>query len=167
MENNIIKYDVNWSDNTLIITIIVTIVIIFALYKTLKEKSTTGTIITGLVILGHIFCLSQMPVNIKIENNKFLLNKLIGRLEIDINDIVDSGMLTGDMGVRFGSGGSFGFLGYFKNEKLGEYTAYVRDTDNKFYIKLRDNKTYVFSCENPQKLLQNIQIFKNKIGLSK
>ncbi|MEM8600825.1 MAG: PH domain-containing protein [Bacteroidota bacterium] len=48
----------------------------------------------------------------------------------------------------FGIGGLFGFVGYFRNETLGSYLAYVTDAENTVVLKFGD-KPIVISPADP------------------
>lgn len=56
----------------------------------------------------------------------------------------------------FGSGGFFGYLGYFYAYNWGKYTAYVTDGNNMVAIETTKKK-YVVSCEDPQILIDCIK----------
>lgn len=167
MENKKIKYIISWSNDSLIITLIITAILIFTEYKLLNNINTINITASVIILFICIAFFLQIPFNIKIEENKLKLNKIIGKLEININDIDEANILLGDMGIRlFGSGGLFGFTGYFKNKKLGKYIAYVMDTNNKFYIKLKSGKTYVFSCDDPEQLVSDIKNILNSVPIN-
>jgi len=55
----------------------------------------------------------------------------------------------------FGSGGLFGFFGWFMNRRLGSYRAYGTDPKNAVVIKLRQ-RTIVVTPGNPQHFVNEV-----------
>lgn len=63
-----------------------------------------------------------------------------------------------DNSIRtFGSGGLFGYLGLFKNNRLGNYTMYATELNNLIFIRTC-NKKYVFSCSHSKEVVEYINI---------
>lgn len=60
-------------------------------------------------------------------------------------------------GLRLcGSGGFFGYWGYFTDIVIGNYFGYYGNRSQCILIKLKDGKQYVISCENPDKMVNAI-----------
>jgi hypothetical protein len=60
----------------------------------------------------------------------------------------------------FGSGGLFGFFGWFRNRTLGTYRAYGTDPKNTVVLKLR-GRTLVVTPENPAQFVEEINARRN------
>jgi len=54
-----------------------------------------------------------------------------------------------------GSGGLFGFFGWFRNKTLGTYRAYATDPKNTVVVKLRD-RTIVVTPDEPARFVQEM-----------
>jgi len=55
-----------------------------------------------------------------------------------------------------GSGGLFGFFGWFRNKTLGTYRAYCTDLKNTVVVKLKD-RTIVVTPHDPVRFVKEIQ----------
>lgn len=61
-------------------------------------------------------------------------------------------------GLRLcGSGGFFGYWGYFSDILIGQYFGYYADRNQCFYIVLKNNRQYVISCNNHTEMVKTIQ----------
>lgn len=49
----------------------------------------------------------------------------------------------------FGSGGFFGWWGWFRNQELGRFMVYASELDHVFLVELEDGKKYIISCSDP------------------
>ena len=115
----------------------------------------------------HILCLDKrillMPLRLTFEDDKITLHRLIGPNYIPSKDIIELMAIPNSeiaYSIRlFGSGGLFGYLGKFRNKKLGNYTMYATNLNELILIRT-NRKTYVFSCKNRDKLIESFQ--KNK-----
>lgn len=99
-----------------------------------------------------------MPLRLTIENNKIILHRLIGSIHIPLKDIIElRGIPNSETAYSirlFGSGGLCGYLGKFRNEKLGNYTMYATNLNELILIRT-DRKAYVFSCKNRDKFIES------------
>ena len=60
-------------------------------------------------------------------------------------------------GLRLcGSGGFFGYWGYFTDIVIGNYFGYYGKRSQCILIKLTDGKQYVISCEQPDEMIYTI-----------
>ena len=56
----------------------------------------------------------------------------------------------------------FGYIGRFRNNKLGNYSMYVTDMNNLILV-CTGNKKYVFSCSRPQEFVELLLAIKTVI----
>ena len=68
-----------------------------------------------------------------------------------------------DMRV-FGSGGFFGYIGFFQGNEIGRYSGFFADTSQAFLIRTKRGKLYVFSTEAPDRTVEEL---KKRIQLEK
>ncbi len=57
----------------------------------------------------------------------------------------------------FAIGGLFGYIGIFRGNDCGKYKAYVNNSANAFYVKTKDGKCYVASCDNSEALIESVK----------
>ncbi len=56
----------------------------------------------------------------------------------------------------FGNGGLFGYIGLFRNARLGRYRAFATDPDNAAVLEYAERKIVV-TPDNPQRFVQTVQ----------
>ena len=106
-----------------------------------------------------------MPMRLKANDEKVTVRRLFGSLEIPLNEVIDTRRIFKseiDGSIRtFGSGGLFGYLGRFKNDRLGNYTMYATELNNLILVRT-NNKKYVFSCSCPQEFVEFVNLQKKQ-----
>lgn len=55
-----------------------------------------------------------------------------------------------------GSGGWFGYYGWFKDPSIGKYFAYYGKASDCFLVTLKDGKKYVLGCEASDEIVEYI-----------
>lgn len=107
-------------------------------------------------LLGTYYC----PVSVSIESDSVCLHRLLGKnRNFKFSDIesVDTCYPSAG-GIRLcGSGGFFGYWGYFSDIIIGQYFGYYADRSQCFCIKLKNKKQYVLSCKNHFEMVNAIQ----------
>ena len=164
MRNDIISFPCTWSMGVTAITAITIIILVASTYfiwtddfpsSMLWLKYTLIVVFIATIIGG----LGYMPIRLIIENDKIILHRLFGAINIPIKDIIEIKAITSSetaFSIRtFGSGGLFGYLGKFKNKKLGNYTMYATNVNELILIRT-DRKTYVFSCKNRAEFIESL-----------
>jgi hypothetical protein len=156
-----------WDNTVIIITLVVSVLllaVIISLIKKISMYRKNGKNILFLILLSVICLLPflsifYLPLSIETDNKNLYVNKIIGNIAIPINSIEDVRICTNETSnsVKFGSGGFFGYLGIFKNDILGSYYMYATDLSNRVVLKT-SGKTYVISCETPQRLIDIITV---------
>lgn len=56
----------------------------------------------------------------------------------------------------FGSGGFFGWWGWFRNQELGKFMVYASDLDHVFLVEIKSGKNYVVSCSDPETICDEV-----------
>lgn len=125
----------------------------------LNATSRTGAWLAIIFIVAtFVGCILLMPTSITIDDTSININRMMSKtliLKKDIIFIRPKESKNSDIRT-FGSGGFFGYLGYFHAYNWGKYTAYVTDGNNMIAIETT-KKRYVVSCENPQTLIDSIK----------
>lgn len=162
--NNITIFPCTWSMRVTSLTAITIIIFAVSTYyvwtKELIWLKYTLIIIFLATIIGVLLL---MPLRLTFEDDKITLHRLVGPNYIPSKDIIELMAIPNSeiaYSIRlFGSGGLFGYLGKFRNKKLGNYTMYATNLNELILIRT-NRKTYVFSCKNRDKLIESFQ--KNK-----
>ena len=166
MRNDRISFPCTWSMGVTAITAITIIILVASTYfiwtddfpsSMLWLKYTLIVVFIATIIGG----LGYMPIRLTIGNDKIILHRLFGAINIPIKDIIAIKAIPNSetaFSIRiFGSGGLFGYLGKFKNKKLGYYTMYATDINELILIRTA-RKTYVFSCRNRDKFIESVKL---------
>lgn len=165
MRNDRISFPCTWSMGVTAITAITIIILVASTYiwtddfpsSMLWLKYTLIVVFIATIIGG----LGYMPIRLTIGNDKIILHRLFGAINIPIKDIIEIKAIPNSetaFSIRiFGSGGLFGYLGKFKNKKLGYYTMYATDINELILIRT-DRKTYVFSCKDRNKFIESVKL---------
>lgn len=168
LENNYISLPFNWSGGVWAVTIVTLVVLAgagFYLESLQWPRSMLWLkyLLTIILLTTVIAGVGYMPMRLKANDEKVTVRRLFGSLEIPLNEVIDTRRIFKseiDGSIRtFGSGGLFGYLGRFKNDRLGNYTMYATELNNLILVRT-NNKKYVFSCSCPQEFVEfvNLQI---------
>ena len=168
LENNYISLPFNWSGGVWAVTIVTLVVLAgagFYLESLQWPRSMLWLkyLLTIILLTTVIAGVGYMPMRLKANDEKVTVRRLFGSLEIPLNEVIDTRRIFKseiDGSIRtFGSGGLFGYLGRFKNDRLGNYTMYATELNNLILVRT-NNKKYVFNCSCPQEFVEfvNLQI---------
>lgn len=144
------KSKVHFSLYCKIITIAVIALLAVGIATTPMEKSTFYTLIavTALAVgSGLYYC----PVSVEAGADSVKIHRLLSRpKEFRYADIEAADTCYPSAGgIRVcGSGGFFGYWGYFSDIIIGSYFGYYADRSQCLYIRLRSGRQYVVSCED-------------------
>jgi Bacterial PH domain len=100
------------------------------------------------------------PRGYVIADRSIVVRRLAGRPRIALDDAREVRRATPDDSsgaIRlFGSGGLFGYYGLFSSAKLGKFTAYVTNRNNKVLV-VTGSRTVLFSPDDVNGFLNAIQ----------
>lgn len=124
------RYFYQLSSFTWVLSITLTVALAFVVYNTFKDGGYFIIIgvLTALILLAAI---AVMPIYIE-ESEKYYKLRLLffpiifQKSEYRVREVAPE-TLKGSIRT-FGSGGLFGFTGYFRNKSLGKYTAFISNT---------------------------------------
>lgn len=110
-----------------------------------------------LLIIALFIPIFFMPRYLCFNGEKLRLKCLAGGIRIPVERIrrVEACPTMCHSVRLFGSGGYFGYLGYFRGEGKGTYVAYVGDRDEMFWVET-PRKNYLFSCGDRDELIERI-----------
>lgn len=118
--------------------------------------NTIPTIITWSIILG---CAAFGVYGYSIQDGKLKVLRMGWSKDILINEIqsIEYKPLAMMGSIRtWGIGGMFGYIGYFRNSILNNYTAYVTHRDKTVLIKIK-NEQIVISPDDPETFVQSLK----------
>lgn len=158
-------FDVPLSSTYLVVTITVCLVISFSLFfivnQVLQSAFTFRSIVLLAIgvslLLGMIFLAAIQPRSLSVSEDSVIIQRWLGQVEICRKDIIlvrRKNQIWKDS-RNFGSGGLFGYIGYFSSKSEGKYFAYVKDSKSMVYIQTKD-QNYVVSCEKSDELIDEL-----------
>lgn len=142
------------------ITVTAAILIIFAVGIVTNVNDTDSLaifclIMGGCTLAGLFYC----PISVEASQSAVTLRRLLGgNKTFKCSDIasVDTCYPSAG-GLRLcGSGGAFGYWGYFSDIMIGTYFGYYGSRSHCFVVKLKSGKQYVLGCENPDAMVEFI-----------
>ena len=131
-------------------------------YLTVVKSSSSNALLMGIFLLilaltGYF--VTQAPMSLKVSEDRLIICKLAGTKEIpfsEIEKIEPYKDYHSDIRLM-GNGGFLGYTGLFRNKELGKYTAYVGNYSQAFYIRTKNRKMYVTSCEHREEVIRRIR----------
>lgn len=153
------KNKVHFSAYCIIITAVVIAAFLIGIVATRHQtdKCVLLTVITVISIFaGLFFC----PLSVSVDSSSIKIRRLLsGNKTFRYSDIesIDTCYPSAG-GIRLcGSGGFFGYWGYFSDIIIGQYFGYYADRSQCFYIRLKNKRQYVVSCENHIEVVKAVQ----------
>lgn len=154
-----------YSPKILLVTISTLIVLLVSFIITLKVDSSHKWWVCPIIILCIITTFLYTPYKIGYDDKGIYIFLIKGKSFIPFNSIKSIKLIKSDNisnSIRlFGSGGLFGYIGYFKNNVLGYYVMYATSTEQLICIETYKRK-YVVNCINPDEFLLAFLNFGNK-----
>lgn len=154
-----------WSRFCIVTTVLILAVVIVTafmpLYNEAERNNTIISIVCGvafmeMVVMGLYYC----PKSVCVTGNQLLINRFFSPKKILLNDIASVELYSGS--TRFlkvcGSGGMFGFYGWYKNQELGRFFIYATNLKELICITLMSGKKYMISCEDAQSMYKEINL---------
>ncbi|RNC64885.1 PH domain-containing protein [Proteiniphilum sp. X52] len=166
LENNCISIPFHWSSSVWAVTIVTLVFIAGGAFYVLSIKWPTAMlwlkylmmiVFLITVIIGMIYA----PIRLEATDKKITLKMVFSSREIPLSEVTKVIRISKsdiDSSIRtFGSGGLFGYLGRFKNDKLGSYNMYATELNN-LVLVCTTNKKYVFSCSRSNEFIEYVNL---------
>lgn len=151
------KRKVNLSTYSVVFSFVVLLFLLWLLYY---SNSDGLTMTIGVVIISWLFLVGlYMPLYISAENNELIVKRAFKKKRIPYTEIEDITLCPPTMAERrlLGSGGFFGYWGWFREKDLGKYFAYYGKASDCFLVRLKDGSQYMLGCESPSEIVSHIQ----------
>ncbi len=114
--------------------------------------------VAAALIFLCVTALFFMPISISVTDRELNINRPLKIKSIPLSGIASVELCPPTMAeMRIcGSGGWFGYYGWFKEPSIGKYFAYYGKASDCFLVTLKDGKKYVLGCENPREIVEFI-----------
>lgn len=145
------KFKCVWSKFITSVTVVVLLLLSFAIYKLIgTEHYAFAYLLIAVIVATFSYC----PLYVEVTTESIVVKKIFSSLVIHRKDIESIGLYSAAFGLRkFGSGGLFGYLGWFWTKETGNYFSYSTDENNQILI-VTPHRKYVISCENRDEFLR-------------
>lgn len=110
-----------------------------------------------LILCGSTLLFS--PLSVSLENNCLYVNFALRYKSFPLPDIESVSLCAPTMGAQriCGSGGFFGYYGWFSERDLGKYFAYHGKASDCFLVTLRNGKKYMLGCQDAREMVGAIR----------
>lgn len=133
------------------------LVVLVAAFCFAKDSLAKYIVVGALVVLCFT-ALCYMPLSISVKNGELNIKRPLKTKSIPLSQITSAELYSPTMASRriSGSGGWFGYYGWFKEPSIGKYFAYYGKASDCFLVTLKDGKKYVLGCEAPDEIAEYI-----------
>lgn len=124
----------------------------------LTKDSLAKYMVVGALIVLCFTALCYMPLSISVRNGELNINRPLKIRSIPLSSIESVELVSPTMAEKriCGSGGWFGYYGWFSEPSIGKYFAYYGKASDCFLVTLKDGKKYVLGCEAPDEIVEYI-----------
>ena len=151
-----VKSWVRYSTFVWFITLAITVLFAGASVRELQKGNVTVSVICGAALTGmFVTALLYAPLWVGVGDGMLIVRRPLRRLVLPIGDIADIRLHQPTMGEKrlMGSGGWFGYWGWFMEADTGRYFAYYGRGSDCFMVTLKDGRKYLLGCADPQHIV--------------
>ena len=136
----------------------ITLVIALLIHAINKGNDWAIYSLSTAIIILCLATLLYMPLSIEITDNNLIINRSLRSKVIALSSIKDIRLCPPTMAEKriCGSGGWFGYWGWFRERDLGKYFAYYGKASDCFLVVLKDGSKYMLGCKDAPELAQYI-----------
>ena len=153
------KKNVVISNYSISMSIIGIAVLSAAMFYSVRQGSHTSAIfVTTALVPLCLSALFYMPLSISADDHELTIRRSLRIKSIPMTDIQDVKLCPPTMGERriCGSGGWFGYWGWFRERDLGKYFAYYGKSSDCFLVTLSDGRKYMLGCKDAPAMVEYI-----------
>lgn len=153
------KQKVKFNTYSRIVTIGVLVLFVvgaFSLLDNPHDLLLFGVIMGITTIFGLYYC----PVSLEADDSAITIHRLLSRRKrLMYSEIQSVGTCYPSAGgLRLcGSGGFFGYWGYFSDIMIGSYFGYYGSRNQCILVRLKNGRQYVIGCENAVRMVDYVQ----------
>ena len=105
-------------------------------------------LLAGSLVLICCLAMYFTPMSISVEDGCLNINMLLRTKSIPLRDIQSVALCPPTMSEKrlLGSGGFFGYWGWFREPSIGRYFAYYGKASDCFLVRLKDGRLYMLGC---------------------
>ena len=105
-------------------------------------------LLAGSLVLICCLAMYFTPMAISVEDGCLNINMLLRTKAIPLRDIQSVALCPPTMSEKrlLGSGGFFGYWGWFREPSIGRYFAYYGKASDCFLVRLKDGRLYMLGC---------------------
>lgn len=142
---------------TILVVLFLLVIVIIAFFLIPKGEPNIIDSIAFLPVISFFVVYLFRPNNYSISNDKLLIHRMIGNIEINRANIqsvqeIDESQVKNSIRT-FGVGGFFGSFGKFWNSKLGNMTWYVTRRNNFVLVETKDQKKIILTPDKPEEFV--------------
>ncbi len=147
------KRRVNLSTYSITVTAIGLIVLLMCLYYC-RDNWGIYAIGASLILLCGM-ALFYMPMSISVDDVNLNINRSLGIKSIPLKEIKSVKLYPPTMAEKriCGSGGWFGYWGWFSEPSIGKYFAYYGKASDCFLVELKNREKYLLGCSEAQAMV--------------
>lgn len=154
------KQKVTLSGYSLSISVAVLAVLVGIALLELK-KGEGGPALFAVAIMGVlcILALIYMPLSVSVDEKRLDIHRPFAIKSIPLGEIESVMLCPPTMSERriWGSGGWFGYWGWFREPSIGRYFAYYGKASDCFLVRLKNGRQYLIGCERPKEMVEQIE----------
>ena len=100
------------------------------------------------------------PLKYEAVNSKIIIHRLIGTVEVNINDVARIDRIHHDLLKNISKGGAFGYFGKFDTD-LGKIRFYATRRDNLVMVTMHDRTKIILTPDQVSEFIEEVE---TKIG---
>lgn len=158
------KNKVKFSTYSIIVTAMIVILCVFGIFSLFLD-ATQSVPLCVIFVASTVVALFYCPIEVEADQSGITLCRLLSGPKVFSYDSIQSvdTCYPSAGGLRLcGSGGYFGYWGYFNDMMIGTYFGYYGSRGNCFLVKLKNGKQYVLGCEDATAMVDYINSQINK-----
>lgn len=155
-----IKSSFKWDAMAIIVTIVFNAILISFVISAFRSSIILLELIS---LFMAVCCAFFVPVRLIVSKDAIIIRRPIGTVKIEMSDIMSCIIVENekqffDKTIRTcGSGGAYGYWGYFRHERYGKIRFFVTHKKQCFLVKLKDGKHYAISSIKREEIVNFIQ----------
>lgn len=148
-----------WDKTVIIMTFFYNVIIVACAIRPFRDH-----VLAIEILMICLFLLPMLfwPIRLKASDDDIRIFRPVGTVKVPLANIksvslIEDGDQFFDKLIRtFGSGGVYGYWGWFKHEKHGKVRMFVTDRKQCFLLKLKNGKMFVVSSPKRQEIVKFI-----------
>lgn len=153
------KHSVKISTYSLVMTVVALAIMIGVLIlQADREAWVSVYLFSAVIVLICGMALFYSPISVAVNDDALMVNRSLRVKTIPLSRIESIKLCQPTMAERriSGSGGWFGYWGWFKEKDLGKYFAYYGKSSDCFLVTLKDGSRYMLGCCNPKPIVDYV-----------